>query len=539
VFLGTAGVTSTPLPAEQLSHIYKLSDPDLSEFSLMPLLNELLVRVRSILGADTAAILLLDDERKELVARAAKGLEEEVDRGTRIPIGQGFAGRIAAGRTPIYIADVDHADVLNPVLREKQVRSLLGVPLVAEGEVVGVMHVGTLAPRVFTNEDATVLQLAAARAAPAIERARLFEAFEREHQAVAALQQSLRPDRMPEVVGVTFAGRYLPARDEVGGDWYDIIELPRGRIGIAIGDVVGHGIRAASLMGQVRTALRAYALEGYEPGAVLERVDRLLQTIRERGMVTASYGLLDPETGTFKLASAGHPPPVLIPAAGQPRLAEIQSAPPLGTLDYCNYSDSELTLGGGESLLLYTDGLVEVRGEPLGKGIDRLLAAIRPGSLPEDLCRDVTSALVPPEGSSDDVAVVALQNMKVPPKLSLRFPAEPWTLATVRQALRRWLRMAGADENEVGEITLACGEACANAIEHAYSPTMASFEVEARRMNGSVELTVRDAGRWRAPRGQNRGRGLMIIEATMDELDVRPTEGGTEIRMRRRLESPT
>ena len=120
---------------------------------------------------DTVAILLIDEERKFLVARAAKGLEEEVEQGVRIPVGQGFAGRIAAEQAAIFIADMDHADILNPILREKGIRSLLGVPLVVEGESIGVLHVGTLTPRAFTNEDAALLQLAATHAAPALERA--------------------------------------------------------------------------------------------------------------------------------------------------------------------------------------------------------------------------------------------------------------------------------------------------------------------------------------------------------------------------------
>jgi anti-sigma regulatory factor (Ser/Thr protein kinase)/putative methionine-R-sulfoxide reductase with GAF domain len=535
VFLGTAGVPPPHLRDEQLRDMYRLGDATLSDLSLGPLLNELLVRVQEIIGVDTVAILLIDEEGKELVATAAKGLEEEVGRGVRVPVGRGFAGRVAATRSPIYIADVDRAEILNPILREKRLRSLLGVPLISEGQVVGVLHVGTLEPRLFTNEDAAILQLAAARAAPAIAKARLVEALDREHRAAVALQRSLLPDRLPEIVGVSLAGRYLPARDEVGGDWYDVIELTGGRVGVAIGDVVGHGVRAAALMGQLRIALRAYALEGYEPRGVFERLDRLLQTISRRGMATAAYGVLDPETGAFKLAIAGHPPPVMIPADGEPQFVEVDPSPPLGTLDYSSYLDTELTLGSGDGLLFYTDGLVEVRGESLDIGLERLLATVPAESSPEETCDAVTRELVPPDGAADDVALVALQNMPVPLKLALRFLAEPDALAQVRQALRRWLRMAGADEDEVTEITLACGEACANAIEHAYSPTRASFELEAGRRAGLVEVTVRDDGQWRAPRGQNRGRGLEIIEATMDEVDVKPTEGGTEVRMRRRL----
>jgi len=170
VFLGTGSVAPDATRPEQLRRIYRLNDPALSEMELEPLLNELLTRIKEILSVDTVAILLLDDKGEELVARAAKGLEEEVERGVHIPIGRGYAGRIAAERAPIFIADVDHAEILNPILGEKGVRSLLGVPLIVEADLLGVLHVGTLKPRAFTNEDAAVLQLAASRAAPAIER---------------------------------------------------------------------------------------------------------------------------------------------------------------------------------------------------------------------------------------------------------------------------------------------------------------------------------------------------------------------------------
>jgi GAF domain-containing protein/anti-sigma regulatory factor (Ser/Thr protein kinase) len=535
VFLGTAAEPSAGAGPEELGRFYRLSDPGLSDLPLGALLRELLVRIEDLLGVNTVAILLIDEERQSLVARAARGLEEEVERGVRIPIGKGFAGRIAAERAPIYIADANHADILNPILREKGVRSLLGVPLIVEGEVIGVLHVGSLEPREFTNEDAGVLQLAAARIAPAIERARLFDALEHEHKLAVALQRSLLPERLPEIVGVAVAGRYLAARDEVGGDWYDIIELAQGRVGIAIGDVAGHGVRAAALMGQLRTALRAYALEEHEPAGVLERLDRLLQTIRERGMATTLYGVFDSETSVLRFASAGHPPPAIVPTSGEPRFLEVEPSPPLGTLPNCSYAEAEATVAGGEIVLFYTDGLVEVRGEALGDGLARLLAAVRGAGSAEFACQQVTDALVPPGGGADDIAVVAFQNAPIPAELKLRFPADPTVLARIRQTLRRWLHEVGAESDESGAIVLACGEACANAIEHAYSPVPASFELEASSSHGLVELAVRDAGRWRAPRGENRGRGLAIIEATMDQLDVRQTANGTEVVMRRRL----
>jgi anti-sigma regulatory factor (Ser/Thr protein kinase)/putative methionine-R-sulfoxide reductase with GAF domain len=519
---------------EQVRSSYRFSDPALSELRLEQLLDELLVRVQEALNVDTVAILLYDPEANQLVARAAKGIEEEVERGVRLPLGQGFAGRIAGERVAIFIADVDHADILNPILREKGIRSLLGVPLIVEGNLIGVLHVGSLTPRTFGQADLAVLQLAAARAAPAIERANLFAALEHEHKVSAALQRSLLPKRLVEVVGVEVAARYLPAREEIGGDWYDVIELPRGKVGVVIGDVVGHGIAAAALMGRLRTALHSYAIEGHGPGRTLELVDRFVQSLSEPAMATAAYAVFDTYTSKVSYATAGHLPPVVM-SSTHARALEVTPAPPLGAFPYGRCPEHELELGGGEMLFLYTDGLVERRGVPLNAGIRALAEAIAGARTPEAACVRAVAELVPNEGLQDDAAIVALQNSPVPEELRLQLPAQPKTLAHVRRVLRRWLINQGADEADVAEVTIAVSEACANAIEHAYSPAPASFDLEASRTNGEITVAVRDRGRWRPPRGSNRGRGLSIMVAAMDDVQIDRTDNGTEIVMRRRL----
>jgi anti-sigma regulatory factor (Ser/Thr protein kinase)/putative methionine-R-sulfoxide reductase with GAF domain len=535
VFLGIGDQPTVAGSTRQLEHLYRLADPALSELALEPLLGELLTRAKEILDVDTVAILLLDDDAQELVARAAKGLEEEVERGVRIPVGTGFAGRIASERRPIYIADVDHADILNPILRMKGVRSLLGVPLLVGGASLGVLHVGTVTPREFTNADAALLQLAAARAAPAIDRARLFDELDRERRSAVALQRSLLPDSLPDLVGIDAAVRYLPARDEVGGDWYDVIDLPGGHVGLAIGDVAGHGLRAAALMGQLRTGLRAYALEGHSPGETLNRLDRLLQTISGRGMATAAYAVIDPTAGTLRYANAGHPPPVLVRGGEEASLLGVTAAPPLGTLSFAAYHEVEALLEPGDSILLYTDGLVERRSEPLTNGLERLRELAAVAATADQLCQRVIERLVPPDGGEDDIAVVALRIVPVEAAMRARLAADPQELARIRRMVGRWLQANGAQPREVAAITLACGEACANAIEHAYPPGLAFFELEAVHEQGLVTLTVRDTGRWRAPRGTDRGRGLKMIEAAVDELAVHTSDAGTEVVMRHRL----
>ena len=519
-------------PSEQVRILYRLSDPALSELGLDEFLDELLIRVRDALSVDTVAILLLDRESQQLLARAAKGIEEEVEQGVRIPIGSGFAGRIAAERVAIFIADVDHADIMNPILREKGIRSLLGVPMIVEGDLIGVLHVGSLQPRAFGERDLAVLQVAAARAAPGIERARLYSALEHEHRVAILLQRSLLPRRLADVVGVAAAARYLPATDEVGGDWYDVFELPRGRIGVAIGDVVGHGLRAATLMGQLRTALHAYAIEDQGPAATLELVDRFIQAIPDDAMATAAYAVLDPLAGTIRVASAGHLPPIIV-GNGARRILEIPPATPLGAFSYAAYREHELVLDPGETLIFYTDGLIERPDVPLERSIEEFADRVAHASSAEDACGLAVERLVAVESLRDDAAVVAVQNVNVPAELRMWLRADPRVLAEVRRAARRWLRDRGAGERSSNEIVLAVCEACTNAIEHAYSPAPAHFELRARAHDGVLEFVVTDTGRWRPPQGEHRGRGLKIIHAAMDEVQIRSGERGTEVVMRR------
>jgi serine phosphatase RsbU (regulator of sigma subunit)/anti-sigma regulatory factor (Ser/Thr protein kinase) len=521
-------------PSDQLWTLYQLSDPALSELGLDELLDELLDRVRDTLDVDTVAILLLDAEANELVARAARGIEEEVEQGVRIPIGRGFAGRIAAERVAIFIRDVDHADILNPILREKGIASLLGVPLIVEGDLIGVLHVGSLVPRTFDQRDLAVLELAAARAAPGIEHARLSAELQQEREVALALQRSLLPGRLPQVTGVETAARYLPARAAVGGDWYDVLELPGGRLGVAIGDVVGHGPKAAALMGRLRTALHSYALEGTGPGRVLDLVDRFVRSTGEDAMATAAYGVLDPETGVLRFATAGHLPPILI-SGGDAKLIEITPAAPLGAFAYTGYLERELPLADGDVLLLYTDGLVERRGDGLSPGTDMLLRVVGDTGSAKDACERAMAGVVPPEGLDDDVAMLAVEITPVPSELRLRLPANPSVLGRTRHMLRRWLRARGADPTTMDEVVIAVNEACANAIEHAYPPSPATFELLVDEADGEVRITVRDSGRWRPTRDTGGGHGLTIIGRAMDDVSVTGTESGTEVQMRRRL----
>jgi GAF domain-containing protein/anti-sigma regulatory factor (Ser/Thr protein kinase) len=514
----------------QLQALQQVTDAALAYLSQEELLTELLDRISAILHSDTAAILLLEQGGRMLRARAAKGIEEEVEQRVTIPVGAGFAGRIAAENRAIVIDDVDHADIYNPILREKGIRSMLGVPLVIEGRVLGVLHVGTLKPRHFTDEDRNLLQHAADRAALAIEHAQLSE----QRRLAEALQRRLLPRRIAGIPGVEVATRYMPASDTLGGDWYDAFALGPGRIVVAVGDVVGHGLSAAAIMAQLRTALRAYAIDGHTPGEVVERVNRMMWQLGPTEMTTLAYIVVEPMGESLELVTAGHPPPLVITTDGEARYLPLTGGVALGVTPTARYSAVTHPLPLGATVMLYTDGLVESRVQPIDTGLERLRVLARGADDPEALCELVTAEMVP-ERPADDIAMILARLTDVSERLSGTWPADKEVLGEVRMVLRRWLRSRGASEDEAYDILVASQEACANAVEHAYGPGMRSFELDARCDAGLVTVTVRDHGHWRPPRGTNRGRGLPMMEALMERVEVTHTDEGTVVVLKRTL----
>src|SRR5580658_8640016 len=311
---------------DRLRDIQSITDAALSRLDDHELLAELLDRTRSILQADTAAVLLLDRAARQLIATAAAGLEEEVRQGVHIPVGRGFAGRIAAERRPVILDHVDHTTVLNPILWAKGIQSMVGVPMMAGNRVIGVMHVGSLTSRQFTGHDVELLQMAADRAATAVQSM----TAQADRLAAAALQRSLVPAALPAVAGAELAGRYIPGDGAVGGDWYDVFTLPSGELCVVMGDVAGSGLKAAVIMGRMRSALRAYALETTDPGEVLDRLDRKMQHFEDEVMATVLYAVIDPSLEEMRVCLAGHFPPV-IACPGQPaELAKVTTGLVIG-----------------------------------------------------------------------------------------------------------------------------------------------------------------------------------------------------------------
>jgi hypothetical protein len=401
-------------PDEQgaVEALQRVTAAALAYLDLDDLLSELLDRTTDILDADTAAILLLEEGSGALVARAAKGLEEEVERGFKLPVGAGFAGRVAASREPVVIEDLENSpiEVVNPLIREKGVRSLLGVPLIVERRLMGVLHVGTLEPRGFGSDDIHLLRAVGDRAALAIEHGRLAD----QRRAARHLQRRLLPQELPEIPGLELAARYLPASSDigVGGDWYDVIALPDERLGVAIGDVVGKGARAAAYMGELRSALRAYALDGLGPAAALAKLARFVNLQRGQ-MATLAYAIVDAGDSGIRMARAGHPYPLLVqPERGATYLTGA-GGPPLGVAQVDSFTEQVSAIEAGSTLLLYTDGLLERRGKRITDPEATLAeTAYAVAGDPETLCDNVIRRFLREQPSKDDVALLAVSNLR-------------------------------------------------------------------------------------------------------------------------------
>ena len=393
------------MPVEgRLRAIQSITDAALSRLDDRDLLAKLLERTRDALQADTAAVLLLDYSSGQLIATAAAGLEEEVHQGVRIPVGRGFAGRIAAEHRPVILDHVDHTTVLNPILWAKGIQSMMGVPMVAGGKVIGVLHVGSLTPRQFTGHDTELLQLAADRAAAAVQSM----TAQADRLAAVALQRSLVPTALPAMAGAELAARHIPGSGGVGGDWYDVFSLPSGELCVVVGDVAGSGLPAAVIMGRMRCALRAYALETRDPAEVLHRLDRKMQHFEPDAMATVLYAVIDPGLEQMTICLAGHFPPV-IAYPGQPaELASVATGVIIGLADQLRRPVTTVPIPPGTLLCFYTDGLIERRGELIDDGLARLCRSITAQS-PEAACAAVMRALVGSGPARDDIALLMVR----------------------------------------------------------------------------------------------------------------------------------
>jgi signal transduction histidine kinase/DNA-binding response OmpR family regulator len=364
--------------------------------------------------------------------------------------------------------------------------------------------------------------------------ARLYEA---EHRIASTLQHSLLPQSLPQVPGAVVGSRYLPGSSEaeVGGDWYDVILAPDRRLFLVIGDVVGKGVQAAAGMGQLRNALRAYILEGFDCGEALTRLNRLVDNLGRRQFATVVCVRFDPGTRELHFSSAGHPAPMLAAPGEEGELLYTEAlGPPIGALGDARYPTLTATLEAGHRLLLYTDGLVEDRRLGIDTGLAEVRAELaKPAEHIEDLL-DNLLAKAARQTRRDDIALLVLQATE-PREFVLRLPADPTRLSVLRRRLDDFLTAHGVPDNDIFDLTVAVSEAAANAIEHPMEPTEPVITIEVSLDDDAVLATVRDTGSWRPTTGAGfRGRGLALIGA-LSELSVARTESGTAVMLRRPL----
>jgi PAS domain-containing protein/anti-sigma regulatory factor (Ser/Thr protein kinase) len=405
------------------------------------------------------------------------------------------------------------------------------LPLPAKGRVAGVCLVGWDEPHRFAPEERSLLTATAALVGEALKRAHAHDA---EQELATMLQRSLLPRRLPQLPGGTAVARYLPARRglQVGGDWYDVIALSEDRVALVIGDVQGHSAAAATIMGQMRTAVRAYAVEGHPPDVVVSHANRLLVGMETDLFATCCYAELDMEEGNVLFVRAGHLAPLVRHPDGRTEEVEVEGGPPLGILAEAEFPMTALALAPGTVLALVTDGLVEAADLPLDDGMERTRLALDAAD-PSDPGRMADALLGEIGRREDDVALLLLRydGMKTRP---IRAGWEVWRLPDAvmharrftARTLRRW-----KVEDVADAVLLVVSELVTNALVHTQGPVRVDLMLRGDRVRVSVGDT--------SPRAPAKpvivdwestgGRGLLLVEAMSDSFGSVPVAGGKQV----------
>ena len=394
--------------------------------------------------------------------------------------------------------------------------------------------------RRFSREDETLLAVLAGHLAQGLRRA---QEIDQQRETALALQHAiLGPANLPP----RFAVHYEPASPplEVGGDWYDVVQLRDGRIGIVVGDCVGHGLAAATVMGQLRSACHAMLLHTADPAGTLTALDEFARDIEDAWCTSVFCAVLDPAAGELVYSNAGHPPGLVARNDGKIEVLTGGHGAVLGVIGKHGRGNARTDIGDAAALLLYTDGLVERRGRPFDVGVAEASALLaehraRPAHEIADL---IMTSMAPRDGFTDDVAMLVVR-----PSTPLRrtFHATPDEVGAARGALRAWLTDNEVPHQQAEDVLLAVGEACTNAVEHAYPaerPDTADFTVEGKIAGRDLSVSVTDHGAWRIPNPTAdpfRGRGLVLMRAVMDEVRLEQTAEGTTVSMRVLLDYET
>ncbi|WP_327261041.1 SpoIIE family protein phosphatase [Streptomyces sp. NBC_01232] len=425
-----------------------------------------------------------------------------------------------------------------PYIEPLSVRSGVYLPLIAQGRPVGALGLLYAREGDFTAEERNLLMALGSGVAQSLQRAILFE---QEHDLAEGLQRAMLPRRIPDVPGALIAVRYRSARmgRDVGGDWYDVIPLGDGRVGVMIGDVEGHDTDAAAVMGQLRIVMRAYIVEGHTPGTAMARASAFLRELETERFATCTYAEVDLTTGMLRLVRAGHLDPVVRRGDGSVHRVQVAGGLPLGLPPReqagtgSGYPVTSLELHPGDTLLLCTDGLIERPGADQDSGMRELVAAVHSGPVDVEELADVLCDLVGDSGSGDDMALLVLRRRGTPtargggPLHQRLEPGDAKAPALARHLIRAAVAAWGA-RHRADEIELAADELMTNALVHTEGGGHVSMRLTAQgRIRIEVEDTSsdlprrREAGDWAVS-----GRGLMLVDRLADEWGVEPRGGG-------------
>jgi len=427
------------------------------------------------------------------------------------------------------IESLRHADLLTTATGEA---GAAGIALQHPRGVL-VVWVELSEQRPFTPEDHTLLTVLAGRLGQGLHRVYQLDA---QRETALALQHAMLGPAVPG----GFTVRYHPASRplQVGGDWYDVVDLDDGRVALIVGDCVGHGLAAATVMGQLRSACRALLLEQSSPSAALAGLDRFAARLPGARCTTAFCAVLTLDTGQLVYSNAGHPPPIVARADGTTVTLEGAHGLPLALRPQWSRPEASVDMPPRATLLLYTDGLVERRGTSIDDGMHRAADLVQDGrSQSLDAVADhLMSRLEPGGGYLDDVAILLYRQ---PAPLELKLTADVSHLAPSRAALRSWLTKAGVEPDQILDVLIASGEAVASAIEHGHRDRPeGTVSLYATALVDRLHLTVIDSGAWKVPRnvpGTSRGRGIALIRGLMEDFTIHPSDAGTTVHMYARI----
>ena len=500
---------------------------------------------RDALGADSAWVALLDEQRRALdLAHAAGHAADTLQRFQSLPLDAELPLAEAARTTsPLWLESAEAIFGPYPRFREvrPQAQSAALLPLADGGVALGAIGLVFDRQRTFGPHDRDYLLTLTRLCGQALGRARVYQT---EHDLASTLQQALLPESLPRADGLEIAVRYLPAEGSAaGGDFYDAVELPGGRLGIAVGDIVGHGAEAAAAMGQLRSALRAYALEGRSPARLLQLLSRYADGVAGARGATLVYAVVDPAAREVRYAAAGHPPPLLVSSNGRARYLEGARGVPLDRALGHVYEDAVAAVPEGTTLVLYSDGAIERRGEPLDVGLGRLAEAAAESSrlAPDGLCTRIIEALLTGTPRHDDVAsrrgaracagdcaaAAVVRRARGPARGRARGDAELADVGGRRRGRRRGRRAGGRRAVcERGRARLSGGQ---RRRRRGRADPRPGWRSDARRARPRALAAPARRGGWR---GNLRGRGLSIVRALMHVVDIDEGADGTTVSAR-------